>query len=33
MGAIQGDPEMGGNILGTCSMNENKAKSLYTHGS
>jgi hypothetical protein len=30
---IQSDSEMGGNILGTCSTNENKAKTPNKHGS
>jgi hypothetical protein len=30
---VQGDSEIGGNILGTCSTNENTAKTSYKHGS
>jgi hypothetical protein len=29
---IQGDSEIGGNNLGTCSTTENKAKTSYKHG-
>jgi hypothetical protein len=30
---IQGDSEIGGNILGNCSTNENKEKTSDKHGS
>jgi hypothetical protein len=28
---IEGDSEIGGNILGTCSTDENKAKTSHKH--